>query len=44
LWAVQINAHSACTQEHLTTAMAMYREMGMIYWLEQVEAELRQLC
>jgi Tetratricopeptide repeat len=30
-------------QEHLTTAMAMYREMGMTYWLEQAEAELRQL-
>jgi hypothetical protein len=30
-------------QEHLTTAMAMYREMGMIYWPEQAEAELRRL-
>ena len=30
-------------QEHLTTATAMYREMGMTYWLEQAEAELRQL-
>jgi class 3 adenylate cyclase/tetratricopeptide (TPR) repeat protein len=30
-------------QEHLTTAVAMYREMGMIYWPEQAEAELRQL-
>jgi class 3 adenylate cyclase/tetratricopeptide (TPR) repeat protein len=30
-------------QEHLTTAMAMYREMGMTYWLEQAEEELRQL-
>jgi tetratricopeptide (TPR) repeat protein len=30
-------------QEHLTTAMAMYREMGMTYWLEQAEGELRQL-
>jgi hypothetical protein len=30
-------------QEHLTTARAMYREMGMTYWLEQAEAELRQL-
>ena len=29
--------------EHLTTAMAMYREMGMTYWLEQVEAEMRQV-
>jgi class 3 adenylate cyclase/tetratricopeptide (TPR) repeat protein len=24
-------------QEHLTTATAMYREMGMTYWLEQLE-------
>jgi len=28
-------------QEHLTTATAMYREMGMTYWLEQAEAELQ---
>jgi hypothetical protein len=25
-------------QEHLTSAAAMYREMGMAYWLEQVKA------
>jgi tetratricopeptide (TPR) repeat protein len=25
--------------EHLTAATAMYREMGMTYWLEQAEAE-----
>jgi hypothetical protein len=31
------------TQEHLTIAMAMYREMDMTYWLGQAEAELRQL-
>jgi tetratricopeptide (TPR) repeat protein len=31
-------------QEHLTTAMTMYREMGMTYWLEQAEAELRQFA
>jgi tetratricopeptide (TPR) repeat protein len=24
-------------QEHLTTAVTMYREMGMTYWLEQAE-------
>jgi tetratricopeptide (TPR) repeat protein len=30
-------------QEHLTIATAMYGEMGMTYWLEQAEAELRQL-
>jgi class 3 adenylate cyclase/tetratricopeptide (TPR) repeat protein len=30
--------------EHLTTATTMYREMGMTYWLEQAEAELRQFA
>jgi tetratricopeptide (TPR) repeat protein len=30
-------------REHLATAMAMYREMGMAYWLEQAAAEARQL-
>jgi hypothetical protein len=30
------------TQEHLATATTMYREMGMTYWLERAEAELRQ--
>jgi tetratricopeptide (TPR) repeat protein len=28
-------------QEHLTTATTMYREMGMTYWLEKVEAEFK---
>lgn len=28
-------------QEHLTTSTTMYREMGMTYWLEKAEAELR---
>jgi len=28
-------------QEHLATATTMYREMGMTYWLEKTEAELR---
>jgi class 3 adenylate cyclase/tetratricopeptide (TPR) repeat protein len=27
-------------RDHLTTATAMYREMNMIYWLEQAEAEM----
>jgi tetratricopeptide (TPR) repeat protein len=27
-------------EEHLTTATAMYREMGMTYWLEKSEAEM----
>jgi tetratricopeptide (TPR) repeat protein len=30
-------------EKHLTTAIAMYREMGMTYWPERAEAELRQL-
>ena len=30
-------------QEHLTTATTMYREMGMSFWLEQAEAEIRTL-
>jgi hypothetical protein len=28
-------------REHLTTAMAMYREMGMTYWLEQTAETAR---
>jgi class 3 adenylate cyclase/tetratricopeptide (TPR) repeat protein len=31
-------------QASLTTAMTMYRDMGMTYWLEQAEAELRALA
>jgi tetratricopeptide (TPR) repeat protein len=30
----------AKAQEHLTTAAAMYREMGMTFWLEKAEAAL----
>jgi hypothetical protein len=30
-------------QEHLATARAMYREMGMTYWLEKAEAEMTNL-
>jgi tetratricopeptide (TPR) repeat protein len=30
-------------QEHLTTATTMYRDMGMTYWLEKAEAEMREL-
>jgi tetratricopeptide (TPR) repeat protein len=29
------------SQEHLTTAATMYREMGMSFWLEKADAELR---
>ena len=31
-------------QEHLRTATAMYREMDMRFWLEQAEAEMRELA
>ena len=31
-------------QEHLTTATTMYHEMGMRFWLEQAEAEMRELA
>ncbi len=30
-------------QEHFTTATTMYREMDMTCWLEQAEAEMREL-
>ena len=30
-------------QEHLTTATTMYREMGMTYWLEKAETEMREI-
>jgi tetratricopeptide (TPR) repeat protein len=30
-------------QEHLTTATTMYREMDMRFWLEQAEAEMREV-
>jgi hypothetical protein len=30
-------------REHLTTAKTMYREMGMRFYLEQAEPELREL-
>jgi len=31
-------------REHLTTAATMYREMEMQFWLEQAEAEMRELA
>jgi hypothetical protein len=30
-------------REHLATATTMYREMGMTFWLEKAEAEVREL-
>jgi hypothetical protein len=29
--------------EHLTTATTMYREMGMRFWVEEAEVEMRAL-
>ncbi len=31
-------------QGHLTTATTMYREMGMTYWLEKAEKEMKELA
>jgi len=31
-------------QEHLASATTMYREMDMRFWLEQAEAEMRELA
>ena len=31
-------------REHLTTATTMYRDMDMRFWLEQAQAEMRQLA
>src|SRR5262249_5434553 len=33
---------SAPARQHLATATTMYREMGMTYWLEQAEAQIRE--
>ena len=35
-------ARRAQAAEHLDTALSMFREMGMPYWLEQAEAEASQ--
>jgi len=29
-------------QEHLITALTMYREMGMRYWLQKAESEMEE--
>jgi hypothetical protein len=31
-------------QEHLAIAATMYREMDMRYWLEQAEAEMKDMA
>ena len=28
-------------EQHLTSATTMYREMGLTYWLEKAEVEMR---
>ena len=33
----------AKTRQHLTTAMGMFREMGMTYWLEKAEEDMKEL-
>jgi hypothetical protein len=30
-------------REHLITATVMYRDMGMAYWLAEVQGEIREL-
>ena len=37
----QYGSRPGQAHEHLATAMTMYREMGMTYWLERAEAESR---
>jgi class 3 adenylate cyclase/tetratricopeptide (TPR) repeat protein len=37
------NGNRGQAEEHLSTATAMYREIGMAYWLEQAESELQRL-
>jgi hypothetical protein len=39
--ALTIDARQTSTA--FTTATTMYREMGMTYWLEKAEAEMREL-
>jgi hypothetical protein len=29
-------------QDHLTTATTMYREMGMTYWMQKADAEIKE--
>jgi tetratricopeptide (TPR) repeat protein len=46
LGCAKLNRHTGKreqAQEHFAIATVMYREMEMTYWLEQAEAEIRQL-
>jgi hypothetical protein len=38
-----VEGRNLVAQEHFTTATTMFREMGMQFWLEQAEAELKEL-
>ena len=44
-WASSTGALRSASRprEHLTTATTMYREMDMRFWLEQAEAEMKEL-
>jgi len=39
---VSLSSAARADSTHLTIATAMYREMGMAYWVERAEAEMRQ--
>ncbi len=41
---LQGTGERADSVEHLTTAATMYRDMGMAYWLDQAEVELKTLA
>ena len=42
-WSGRRRGERLMAQEHLTTAMAMYGEMGMAAWLAKAEHEEREL-
>jgi len=42
-YSIDWTLHRGQAQEHLAIATAMYREMGMTYWLAQADREMRQL-
>jgi len=42
-WSGRRRGERLMAQEHLTTAMAMYGEMGMDAWLAKAEHEEREL-
>jgi len=36
----RLTGHHAKASEHLTTAVTMYREMDMTFWLEKADVQL----